>query len=286
MKLWSYTVFGQCISVRFWHNDRIIWNLQTHSRSTWGLFHFNLGFNLLNGSIMLGQLLYFILWLSFSWSLFVPDHPRVFATTKILSNYIRLSHYTPLSSPSLGDNRGIHHTISCRRFYKLSKMLHRGNSNYRLLHYTLKYALCLSLCVYVCLHEWWWYCKSCSLLMTDDAFPRAEEKNGGRWRHLSQCCHPRCLSFCRPLSVLFQLSLIYLCLLLNNILAFARKGETMPLASWLLITSCILSIQISCFLNENCLDQWFPNFFFLVPPLFYTKNVRAPHPPRVHTHSH
>lgn len=79
----------------------------------------------------------------FTCSLSVPDHLPVFATAKILSNYIPFSHYTPLASPALSDNRGIHHTISRRRFYKLSKMLHRGNSNYRLLHYTLKYTLCL-----------------------------------------------------------------------------------------------------------------------------------------------
>ncbi len=66
-------------------------------------------------------------------------------------------------SPALGDNRGIHHTISCRRLYKLSKTLHRENANYRLLHYTLKYALCLGrVCVCMCLCEWWWYRESCS----------------------------------------------------------------------------------------------------------------------------
>lgn len=116
--------------------------------------------------------------------LFSPDHHAVFATTKILFNYIPLSHYTSLSSPALGDNRGIHHTISCKQFYKLSKMQHGESSNYRILHYTLKYALCLCLCV--CLCEWWWYCKSCSLLMTDDAFPRGEEKKmmaGGNISH-------------------------------------------------------------------------------------------------------
>lgn len=48
-----------------------------------------------------------------------------FATAKILCNYIPLSHHTRLLSSASGDNRGIHHTISCRWFYKLSKMLER-----------------------------------------------------------------------------------------------------------------------------------------------------------------
>lgn len=132
----------------------LAWNefKDMHYTHRWFLFY--VGFNLLDRSITFGQLLYFIMQLWFyscSCCLSIPDHPPVFAMAKILSNYIPLSHYTPLS-PALGDNRGIHHTISCRRFYKLSKMLHRENWNYRPLHYTLKYTLCLGLCM--CMSVW------------------------------------------------------------------------------------------------------------------------------------
>lgn len=140
--------------------------------------------------------------------LFSPDHCGVFATTKIQFNYIPLSHYISLSSPALGDNRGIHHTISCKQFYKLSKILHGESSNYRILHYTLKYALCLCPCV--CLCEWWWYYMSCSLLMTDDAFPRGEEK---KWWQVatSLTSWPPSLSiFCCDSLCCFRFSLICL----------------------------------------------------------------------------
>lgn len=172
----------------------------------WCLFY--VGFNLLDRSITLRQLLDLIVQLSlycfFRCSLSVTDHPPVFATAKILSNYIPLSHYTPLSSPALGDNRGIHHTISCRRFYKLSKMLHRENSNYRPLHYTLKYALCLALCVYscfcVCLCEWWWYRESCS---PPNDWWCISKRRGEKWWQVATSLTP----LSSPLSIFLSASL-------------------------------------------------------------------------------
>lgn len=124
---------------------------------------------------------------------------------KILPNYISLTHYTRLFSSELGNSRGFHHTISCRWFYKLTKMLHRENSNYWLLHYTLKYVLCFGL--YVCAQVPVCVCLSDGTashappLITDDAFPTAERKNGARWRHRSLCCHPHFLSFFLPNSI-------------------------------------------------------------------------------------
>lgn len=74
-------------------------------------------------SITFPDLLDLIMQASFSLcSLFVPSqpHPHPFyffpRHAKILCNYIPLSHFTRLLSPALADNRGIHHTISCRWF--------------------------------------------------------------------------------------------------------------------------------------------------------------------------